>query len=234
MKFVSNKKDQHTISLVSKLAKSGDVMINIEDGIIKVTSIKEGVSKIDKNKKNYNSYFRNIITLLIGLVGGVLLTTFLININNNNKNDSNFLFGKNNSLLNEQIVLPIVSSFLPEESIKVTKNEQVDDSLVNVADYSDSDNLYSPLFNLNDDDAVIPIAYYKKNYQADELFEKLKIKFDPIIFPSKNDNYDEGFILAVVCSGNQVDIVRKALSEKLDIPLPKWNKALKFKQRAGI
>ena len=86
--------------------------------------------------------------------------------------------------------------------------------------------VYCPKLNTN--------IYYKKNYQADELFEKLKIKFNPIIFPSKNDNYDEGFILAVVCSGSQVDIVRKALSEKLDIPLPKWNKALKFKQRAGI
>ena len=46
--------------------------------------------------------------------------------------------------------------------------------------------------------------------------------------------FDEGYILAVVCSDKQVDIVRKALSEKLEIPLPKWNKALKFKKRAGI
>ena len=33
-----------------------------------------------------------------------------------------------------------------------------------------------------------------------------------------------------MCSDKQVDIVRKALSEKLEIPLPKWNKALKFKK----
>ena len=33
--------------------------------------------------------------------------------------------------------------------------------------------------------------------------------------------------LRVVCSDKQVDIVRKALSEKLEIPLPKWNKAYK-------
>ena len=55
MKFVNNKKDQHTISLVSKLAKSGDVMINIEDGIIKVNSIKEGVKKWEGDKKSFLS-----------------------------------------------------------------------------------------------------------------------------------------------------------------------------------
>ena len=55
---MNNKKNQHTISLVSKLAKSGDVMINIEDGIIKVNSIKEGVKKTEKKKSNYNSYFK--------------------------------------------------------------------------------------------------------------------------------------------------------------------------------
>ena len=48
------------------------------------------------------------------------------------------MFGKNNALLNEQIVLPIVSSFLPEESIKVTKNESEDDSIINVADYDET------------------------------------------------------------------------------------------------
>ena len=141
----------------------------------------------------------------------------------------NILFGKNNALLNEQIVLPIVSSFLPEESIKVTKNESKDESIINVADYDEINNIYNPLVNLNDDDAVIPIAYYKNNFQADELRKKLEKKFNPIVFPSKNDSIDDGYILAVVCSDKQVDIVRKALSEKLEIPLPKWNKALKFK-----
>ena len=87
---------------------------------------------------------------------------------------------------------------------------------------------------LNDNDAVIPIAYYKNNYQADELRKKLQKKFNPIVFPNKSDNFDDGYILAVVCSDKQVDIVRKALSEKLEIPLPKWNKASKFKKRAGI
>ena len=48
---MNNKKDQHTISLVSKLAKSGDVMINIEDGIIKVNSIKDGVKKTKKSNQ---------------------------------------------------------------------------------------------------------------------------------------------------------------------------------------
>ena len=65
---------------------------------------------------------------------GFLLTLSYININNFN-NDENFLFGKNNALLNEQILLPIVSSFLPEESIKVTKNESEEDSIINAADY---------------------------------------------------------------------------------------------------
>ena len=234
MKFVNNKKDQHTISLVSKLAKSGDVMINIEDGIIKVNSIKDGVKKIEKKKSNYNSYFKNVSILLIGLVSGILFTILSININNTNNNDGKYLFGKNNTLLNEQIVLPIVSSFLPEESIKVTKNESKDESIINVADYCEVTNIYNPLVNLNDDDAVIPIAYYKNNFQADELRKKLEKKFNPIVFPSKNDSFDEGYILAVVCSDKQVDIVRKALSEKLEIPLPKWNKALKFKKRSGI
>ena len=54
---MNNKKDKHTISLVSKLAKSGDVMINIEDGIIKVNSIREGVQKIDKKQTNFNDRF---------------------------------------------------------------------------------------------------------------------------------------------------------------------------------
>ena len=234
MKFVNNKKDQHTISLVSKLAKSGDVMINIEDGIIKVNSIKEGVKKTEKKKSNYNSYFKNVSILLIGLVSGILFTILSIDINSSNNNDGKYLFGKNNTLLNEQIVLPIVSSFLPEESIKVTKNESKDESIINVADYDEITNTYNPLVNLNDDDAVIPIAYYKNNFQADELRKKLEKKFNPIVFPSKNDSIDEGYILAVVCSDKQVDIVRKALSEKLEIPLPKWNKALKFKKRSGI
>ena len=87
MKFVNNKKDQHTISLVSKLAKSGEVMINIEDGIIKVNSIKEGVTNIEKKKSNYNSYFKNVSILLIGLVFGILFTILSININNPNNND---------------------------------------------------------------------------------------------------------------------------------------------------
>lgn len=234
MKFVNNKKDQHTISLVSKLAKSGDVMINIEDGIIKVNSIKEGVKKIEKKKSNYNSYFKNISILLIGLISGILFTILSININNPNNNDGKYLFGKNNKLMNEQIVLPIVSSFLPEESIKVTKNDSKDESIINVSDYDEITSVYNPLVNLNDDDAVIPIAYYKNNFQADELRKKLEKKFNPIVFPSKNDSFDEGYILAVVCSDKQVDIVRKALSEKLEIPLPKWNKALKFKKRSGI
>ena len=234
MKFVNNKKDQHTISLVSKLAKSGDVMINIEDGIIKVNSIKDGVQKIDKKQTNFNSYFKNISILLIGLVSGILFTILSIDINNSNNNDGKYLFGKNNTLLNEQIVLPIVSSFLPEESIKVTKNDSKDESIINVSDYDEITSVYNPLVNLNDDDAVIPIAYYKNNFQADELRKKLEKKFNPIVFPSKNDSIDEGYILAVVCSDKQVDIVRKALSEKLEIPLPKWNKALKFKKRSGI
>ena len=67
---MNNKKDKHTISLVSKLAKSGDVMINIEDGIIKVNSIKEGVLKL-KKKSNYNSYLKNFSILMIGLVSGI-------------------------------------------------------------------------------------------------------------------------------------------------------------------
>ena len=70
---MNNKKDKHTISLVSKLAKSGDVMINIEDGIIKVNSIKEGVKKIDKKQTNYNSYFKNLSILMIGLISGILI-----------------------------------------------------------------------------------------------------------------------------------------------------------------
>ena len=132
---MNNKKDKHTISLVSKLAKSGDVMINIEDGIIKVNSIREGVQKIDKKQTNFNSYLKNLSILMIGLISGFLLTLLLIKTNNFNNNDENFLFGKNNALLNEQILLPIVSSFLPEESIKVTKNESEEDSIINVADY---------------------------------------------------------------------------------------------------
>ena len=81
-----------------------------------------------------------------------------------NNNDENFLFGKNNTLLNEQIILPIVSSFLPEEeSIKVTKMILEDDSIINVANYDNVDKVYNPLESLNDDDAVIPIAYYKNN-----------------------------------------------------------------------
>ena len=231
---MNNKKDKHTISLVSKLAKSGDVMINIEDGIIKVNSIREGVQKIEKKKSNYNSYLKNLSILMIGLISGFLLTLLLIKTNNFNNNDENFLFGKNNALLNEQILLPIVSSFLPEESIKVTKNESEEDSIINVADYGETNNVLNPLVSLNDDDAVIPIGYYKNNDQAEKLQKKLEKKFNPIVFPSNNNRFDEGYILAVVCSENQVDIVRKALSEKLKIPLPKWNKAIKFKQRAGI
>lgn len=233
MKFVSNKKDQHTISLVSKLAKSGDVMINIEDGIIKVNSIKEGVKKTNKKQPTYITYFKNAAILLMGLVSGFLLTTSYINIKNISNNNENFLFGKNNALLNEQIILPIVSSFLPEEAFKVTKNQSEDEPLINAANYTEINN-YNPLESLNDNDAVIPIAYYKNNYQADELRKKLEKKFNPIVFPNKSDNFDDGYILAVVCSDKQVDIVRKALSEKLEIPLPKWNKALKFKKRAGI
>ena len=75
---MNNKKDKHTISLVSKLAKSGDVMINIEDGIIKVNSIKEGVKKIDKKQTNFNSYLKNISILMIGLISGFFLTLILI------------------------------------------------------------------------------------------------------------------------------------------------------------
>ena len=67
---MNNKKDKHTISLVSKLAKSGDVMINIEDGIIKVNSIKEGVKKIDKKQTNFNSYLKTFAILMIGLISG--------------------------------------------------------------------------------------------------------------------------------------------------------------------
>lgn len=231
---MSNKKDKHTISLVSKLAKSGDVMINIEDGIIKVNSIKEGVKNIDKKQVNFYAYFKNISFLMIGLICGFLFTILLINVNKTSNNDENFLFGKNNTLLNEQIILPIVSNFLPEESIKVTKNDREEESIINVADYEQVTNIYNPLVNLNDDDAVIPIAYYKNIFQADELRKKLEKKFNSIVFPSKNDSFDEGYILAVVSSEKQVDIVRKALSEKLEIPLPKWNKALKFKKRSGI
>ena len=98
----------------------------------------------------------------------------MIKTNNFNNNDENFLFGKNNALLNEQILLPIVSSFLPEESIKVTKNESEEDSIINVADYDETNNVYNPLESLNDDDAVIPIGYYKNNAQAEELQKNLK------------------------------------------------------------
>ena len=73
---MSNKKDQHTISLVSKLAKSGDVMINIEDGIIKVNSIKEGVKKLIKKQLNYNSYLKNFSILLIGLFSDFITQSF--------------------------------------------------------------------------------------------------------------------------------------------------------------
>ena len=86
----------------------------------------------------------------------------MIKTNNFNNNNENFLFGKNNALLNEQIILPIVSSFLPEESIKVTKNESEDDSIINAL-IIETNNIYNPLESLNDDDAVIPIAYYKNN-----------------------------------------------------------------------
>ena len=233
MKFVNNKKDQHTISHVSKLAKSGDVMINIEQGIIKVNSIKDGVKKINKNQSTYNTYLQYFPILLIGLVSGFILSISYININKNSNNNENFLFGKNNTLLNEQIILPIVSNFLPEEAFKVTKNQSENESLIN-ANYTETNNIRNPLESLNDDDAVIPIAYYKNNNQADELRKKLEKKFNPIVFPNNNDGFDEGFILAVVCSHKQVDIVRKALSEKLEIPLPKWNKASKLKKRAGI
>ena len=92
-------------------------------------------------------------------------------------------------------------------------------------------NVYNPLESLNDDDAVIPIGYYKNNAQAEELQKKLEKKFNPIVFPVSNNRFDEGYILAVVCSDKQVDIVRKALSEKLEIPLLKWNKAIKFKKK---
>ena len=74
MRFVNNKKDQDTLSLVSKLAKSGDVMINIEDGIIKVSSIKEGVKKIDKKQTYYNTNLKNITILILGLALGFLLS----------------------------------------------------------------------------------------------------------------------------------------------------------------
>ena len=231
---MNNKKDQHTLALVSKLAKSGEVMINIEDGIIKVNSIKEGVKSIDKKTANYNSYLKNIVILLIGLASGILLTILSIKSYTSNNYEDSFLFGKNTALLKEQIVLPIVSNFLPEESIKVTKNESDEESIIKAADFGENNNVYNPLVSLNDNDAVIPIAYYKTNFQADELRKKLEKKFKPIVFPSKNNNIDEGYILAVVCSHEQVDVVRKALSVKLEIPLPKWNKALKFKQRAGI
>ena len=80
---MNNKKDQHTISLVSKLAKSGDVMINIEDGIIKVNSIREGVQKIDKKQTNFNSYLKNLSILMIGLISGFLFTISYINQKNN-------------------------------------------------------------------------------------------------------------------------------------------------------
>ena len=209
-------------------------MINIEDGIIKVNSIKDGVKKINKKQPTYNTYIKNIAILLIGFVLGFFLTISYINKNNNSSNNENYLFGKNNALLNEQIILPIVSSFLPEEAFKVTKDQTENESIINAADYTEINNIYNPLESLNDDDAVIPIAYYKNNYQADELRKKLEKKFNPIVFPSKSDKFDDGFILAVVCSDKQVDIVRKALSEKLEIPLPKWNKASKFKKRAGI
>ena len=209
MRFVNNKKDQDTLSLVSKLAKSGDVMINIEDGIIKVSSIKEGVKKIDKKQTYYNTNLKNITILILGLALGFLLSIILNKSDITSNNDDNFLFGKNNALLNEQIVLPIVSSFLPEEAIKVVKNESEDESIINVANYGEINNSYNPLVSLNDDDAVIPIAYYKNNYQADELIKKLEKKFNPIVFPSNNDAFDEGYILAVVCSDEQVDIVVK-------------------------
>lgn len=231
---MNNKKNQHTLLLVSKLAKSGEVMINVEDGIIKVNSIKEGVKNIKKKQAYDNPYLKNITILLIGLVSGFLLTMLSIKSNITNNNEENFLFGKNNALLKEQIVLPIISSFLPEESIKVTKNESDKESILKVSDLTENNSAYNPLVSLNDDDAVIPIAYYKNNFQADELRKELEKKFKPIVFPSKNDSFDEGYILAVVCSDKQVDIVRKALSEKLEIPLPKWNKALKFKKRSGI
>ena len=120
IEIVNNKKDQHTISLVSKLAKSGDVMINIEDGIIKLIQSKRVFKKLIK-RNQFNSYLKNLSILMIGLISGFLDTLLIKKITNNN--DENFLFGKNNALLNEQILLPIVSSFLPEESIKVTKNE---------------------------------------------------------------------------------------------------------------
>ena len=163
-----------------------------------------------------------------------MLTILSIKSYTSNNYEDSFLFGKNNALLKEQIVLPIVSNFLPEESIKVTKNESDEESIIKAADFGENNNVYNPLVSLNDNDAVIPIAYYKTNFQADELRKKLEKKFKPIVFPSKNNNIDEGYILAVVCSHEQVDVVRKALSVKLEIPLPKWNKALKFKQRAGI
>ena len=118
---MNNKKDKHTISLVSKLAKSGDVMINIEDGIIKVNSIREGVQKIDKKQTNFNSYLKNLSILMIGLISGFLLTLILIKTNNFNNNDENFLFGKNNALLNEQILLPIVSVFYQKSQLKLQK-----------------------------------------------------------------------------------------------------------------
>ena len=68
----------------------------------------------------------------------------------------------------------IVSSFLPEESIKVTKNESEEDSIINAAEYGETNNGYNPLESLNDDDAVIPIGYYKNNEQAKELQKKLE------------------------------------------------------------
>ena len=151
---MNNKKDQHTLALVSKLAKSGEVMINIEDGIIKVNSIKEGVKSIDKKTANYNSYLKNIVILLIGLASGILLTILSIKSYTSNNYEDSFLFGKNNALLKEQIVLPIVSNFLPEESIKVTKNESDEESIIKAADFGENNNVYNPLVSLNDNDAV--------------------------------------------------------------------------------
>ena len=168
---MNNKKTKHTISLVSKLAKSGDVMINIEDGIIKVNSIKEGVKKTNKKQPTYNTYFKNIAILLIGLVSGFLTISY-ININNTSNNNENFCLVKIMRYLMNKLFYRLFLVFY-QEAFKVTKNQSEDESIINAANYTEI-KIYNPLESLNDDDAVIPIAYYKNNYQADELRKNLK------------------------------------------------------------
>ena len=62
--------------------------------------------------------------------------------------------------------------FYQKEAIKVTKNQSEDDSIINAADYTETNNVYNPLESLNDDDAVIPIAYYKNNYTSRRIKKK--------------------------------------------------------------